>query len=702
MDTILETPSKRRRIGVGHSLNNMGYDSADDSGEDLFNGYETVATLPLLTTLQMHLPASPSIHLQTQYITQPTQLLNNPTPASDSGRKPSVIQVAVSSPLAKPAAQPPCPTTQKPHVSLASRMAPPGTAYRSPIGVRKVDTVVDLSSDDDNPLIHRCESSDEESQMNRKADIKPSKFIQSARNDLKSTNANRFKEITSLSFYKPLENTKSDQTFSPDPSRYRTILGSTNAIKRSADVMADTSGSVSRPMKVRETASAKERQPLERPDITLDEIEDYQVRTKVERMINVLPTQTIAACKDALLRKKGNYDDALDHLAALDDNGTTIDLTASDLEPSLPKQRKPPKPTTKQQLKAPAKSIQSKWASTQVFSQQAQAPSPTSPKVSAPKPRKRLVQGRKNLPSAAPTVSRKPSPALPEESVHVNLDTESDSAIGSDSESDDQDLDRKVVRFLNTCTSDQLADIASITEIVASTIISKKPFKSLDAVRKVSGDKPNAKRKATRPIGDKIVDTCLDMWKGYDAVDGLVRQCEAVGKPVAEQIKEWGVDVYGAAHDGELDLTTFDQKSEASIRDSGIGTPTSSPASPDADGEVKVITPKNGSAVFGQPQLMHEDVVLKDYQIVGVNWLALLFEKKLSCILADDMGLGKTCQVIAFLAHLFEQGNQGPHLVIVPGSTIENWLREFSVFCPKLSVMPYYGESIPASRIPTH
>lgn len=76
---------------------------------------------------------------------------------------------------------------------------------------------------------------------------------------------------------------------------------------------------------------------------------------------------------------------------------------------------------------------------------------------------------------------------------------------------------------------------------------------------------------------------------------------------------------------------------------------------------------------------------------MGVNWLSLLFERKLSCILADDMGLGKTCQVVAFLAHLLEKGIKGPHLVVVPGSTLENWLREFSVFCPKLQVMPYYA-----------
>jgi SWI/SNF-related matrix-associated actin-dependent regulator 1 of chromatin subfamily A len=88
---------------------------------------------------------------------------------------------------------------------------------------------------------------------------------------------------------------------------------------------------------------------------------------------------------------------------------------------------------------------------------------------------------------------------------------------------------------------------------------------------------------------------------------------------------------------------------------------------------------------------MAEDCILKDYQVVGLNWLALMYRRKLSCILADEMGLGKTCQVIALLSHLVERGNSGPHLVICPGSTLENWLREFPKFSPKLAVEPYYG-----------
>jgi SWI/SNF-related matrix-associated actin-dependent regulator 1 of chromatin subfamily A len=39
-----------------------------------------------------------------------------------------------------------------------------------------------------------------------------------------------------------------------------------------------------------------------------------------------------------------------------------------------------------------------------------------------------------------------------------------------------------------------------------------------------------------------------------------------------------------------------------------------------------------------QPKTLSEGTVLKDYQLLGVNWLNLLWSKKIGCILADEMG----------------------------------------------------------------
>ncbi len=47
-----------------------------------------------------------------------------------------------------------------------------------------------------------------------------------------------------------------------------------------------------------------------------------------------------------------------------------------------------------------------------------------------------------------------------------------------------------------------------------------------------------------------------------------------------------------------------------------------------------------------------------------------MHKQSLNGILADEMGLGKTIQAISFLAHLKELGDEGPHLIIVPSSTM--------------------------------
>ncbi|CAI8493022.1 unnamed protein product [Hanseniaspora opuntiae] len=91
------------------------------------------------------------------------------------------------------------------------------------------------------------------------------------------------------------------------------------------------------------------------------------------------------------------------------------------------------------------------------------------------------------------------------------------------------------------------------------------------------------------------------------------------------------------------------------------------------------------------PKYLSKKITLKDYQLSGINWMYLLYINGLSCILGDEMGLGKSCQIISFLAHLLEKNEDGPHLIVVPSSTLENWLREFEKFCPKLKAVPYYG-----------
>lgn len=83
---------------------------------------------------------------------------------------------------------------------------------------------------------------------------------------------------------------------------------------------------------------------------------------------------------------------------------------------------------------------------------------------------------------------------------------------------------------------------------------------------------------------------------------------------------------------------------------------------------------------------------MRDYQVAGLNWLISLHENGISGILADEMGLGKTLQTISFLGYLRHiMGITGPHLVIVPKSTLDNWKREFGRWTPEVNVLVLQG-----------
>ncbi|KAJ3327951.1 hypothetical protein HDU76_010850 [Blyttiomyces sp. JEL0837] len=98
----------------------------------------------------------------------------------------------------------------------------------------------------------------------------------------------------------------------------------------------------------------------------------------------------------------------------------------------------------------------------------------------------------------------------------------------------------------------------------------------------------------------------------------------------------------------------------------------------------------SGPRSHRQPNLV-TGCTMREYQLVGMEWLISLWEQGLNGILADEMGLGKTLQTIAFLAHLVEMGVWGPFLVVTPLSTLANWVSEVQRFTPTLKVVLYHG-----------
>lgn len=80
------------------------------------------------------------------------------------------------------------------------------------------------------------------------------------------------------------------------------------------------------------------------------------------------------------------------------------------------------------------------------------------------------------------------------------------------------------------------------------------------------------------------------------------------------------------------------------------------------------------------------------HQLEALNWLRKCWHKSKNVILADEMGLGKTVSACAFLSSLyFEFKATLPCLVLVPLSTMPNWLAEFSLWAPNLNVVEYHG-----------
>ncbi|KAH8826323.1 P-loop containing nucleoside triphosphate hydrolase protein [Flagelloscypha sp. PMI_526] len=86
------------------------------------------------------------------------------------------------------------------------------------------------------------------------------------------------------------------------------------------------------------------------------------------------------------------------------------------------------------------------------------------------------------------------------------------------------------------------------------------------------------------------------------------------------------------------------------------------------------------------------DGLMRPYQVAGLNWMIGLHHNGLNGILADEMGLGKTLQTISFLAYLKHVKDiPGPHLIVVPKSTLQNWAREVARWAPDFKAVLLTG-----------
>uniref|UniRef100_A0A671R0H3 DNA helicase n=1 Tax=Sinocyclocheilus anshuiensis TaxID=1608454 RepID=A0A671R0H3_9TELE len=210
--------------------------------------------------------------------------------------------------------------------------------------------------------------------------------------------------------------------------------------------------------------------------------------------------------------------------------------------------------------------------------------------------------------------------------------------LDSDSDQSDETLSKlksEILSFFQTASVDELTLIAGCSLKKAQKITELRPFKTWkDLVRELRNC-----------LSTELLTGCREVLKEREVVKGLMSKCEEISVKLIQ------------------DLTQIEKLHF------------------------------HCGVIYFHISLGLSRFQLKPYQLIGLNWLALLHQNKLSGILADEMGLGKTIQTISFLAYLYQEGNHGPNLITVPASTLDNWVRELKLWCPSFKVLVYYGSA---------
>lgn len=229
---------------------------------------------------------------------------------------------------------------------------------------------------------------------------------------------------------------------------------------------------------------------------------------------------------------------------------------------------------------------------------------------------------------------------------YQKLDFDSDLSLSDDEDGKSLSLKMKdkILDFFQVSSEEELSTISKCSTKKAALVVSMRPFKSWKELL--------SKLDSTKFLNRGIVFSCIDLLHERDTLCNLMEECSQISKKLEAEFEK--------------------------LQDGTSQSPSKF---------------NSNVVVHKQPQNITDSFVLKPYQMIGLNWLALLHRNNVNGILADEMGLGKTIQTISFLAYLQSEGiSEGPHLVIVPSSTIDNWVREFNKWCSSLTVILYNGK----------
>lgn len=116
-----------------------------------------------------------------------------------------------------------------------------------------------------------------------------------------------------------------------------------------------------------------------------------------------------------------------------------------------------------------------------------------------------------------------------------------------------------------------------------------------------------------------------------DRVSTIIRQCESVSKKLQSKLSEWESD-RSPRTTSERDCINLIKIDDRVAGEGGGG----------------------GSLITDQAlQVINPSLKLNGYQLVGVNWIKLLYHNDVNGVLADDMGLGKVPSAFQFIICLF-------------------------------------------------
>lgn len=140
----------------------------------------------------------------------------------------------------------------------------------------------------------------------------------------------------------------------------------------------------------------------------------------------------------------------------------------------------------------------------------------------------------------------------------------------------------KVLDFLNSATNGELMTVKGCSAKKIEIIVGMRPFQNwIDLVRKIDSNKL---------LSTELLNSSQDFIHQRNNMDRILKKCHKLVDQLSRAIEA-------------------------------------------------------GQTVVEQPKTLNPEFKLADYQVIGLNWLAVIHGQKMNGILADEMGLGKTIQV---------------------------------------------------------